>query len=350
MNKPVETDLLDEATTALEGLGLKVTQTKQPRGAPAGLGDGWLRIGRDKAETDFLVETQRILTPTTLGAVLARLRDRADAAGKPALLVTWNVAPAVAEALREHRQPFVDAAGNAYVEGKDFLVYVTGRKAQARRPIGQGDRADTGNGIKILFALLCHPQLVEQPQRVIAAAAGVALGAVPAVLRDLQGQGHMVDFRKRRRLNVTKRLLDEWAFAYARRLRPKTLRATFTTDTFDAWRTWKLDPAYVQWGGEPAAALLTDYLRPGGLTLYTHKLPPRMKLDQRLVQARETDERHVVEVRQPFWGETLPPPPRPDVVQPVLVYADLLATRDGRCLDTARVLFDNCLARPLGLA
>lgn len=350
MNNPLELALITQATATLAGYGLKVAEGRRPRGVPAELGDAWLRIGRGKTTTEYLVEAKGTVTQTTLGAVVAQLRDRAAAAGKPALLVTRHATPPVAAALRDQGQQFVDAAGNAYLNGQDLLVIVTGQKLQDQRVIGQGDRADTANGIKIVFALLCDLELVAAPQRTIAAAAGVALGAVPAVLRDLQGQGHLVDFRKRRRLTVTKRFLDEWAFAYARRLRPKTLRATYTTETFDAWRTWKLDPAQVQWGGEPAAALLTEYLRPGILTLYTRRLPPHMKLDHRLVQTHGTADQRVVEVRQLFWGEALPPAPRPEVVHPILIYADLLATRDGRCVDTARVLFDNHLARRLGLA
>jgi hypothetical protein len=350
MNKPTEFDLIQQATAALVGHGLKVADAKRLRGTPADLGDAWLRIGRGKTTTEYLVETKGVVTPITLGAIIAQLRDRAAAAGKPALLVTRHVTPPVAAVLRDQGQQFVDAAGNAYLEGKDLLVIVTGQKPPEQRVIGQGDRADTANGIKILFALLCDPQLVAAPQRTIAATAGAALGAVPAVLRDLQGQGHLVDFRKRRRLNVTKKLLDEWAFAYARRLRPKTLRETYTTEVFDAWRTWKPDPTQVMWGGEPAAALLTDYLRPGILTFYTRQLPPRMKLDYRFVRTHGPTDQRVVEIRQPFWGETLPPGPKPGVVHPILIYADLLATRDGRCVDTARVLFDNYLARPLGLA
>jgi hypothetical protein len=99
--------------------------------------------------------------------------------------------------------------------------------------------------------------------------------------------------------------------------------------------------------------LLTGHLRPGVLTLYTERLPPRMIVDQRLRKdGHATEHRHAtgqryVEERRPFWGALQVEPPRADVVPPVLVYADLLATGDGRCLDTAQMLYEAHLARLL---
>jgi hypothetical protein len=170
---------------------------------------------------------------------------------------------------------------------------------------------------------------------------------VPALLKDLQLAGHVVTLGQQRRFRGTKRLLDEWAQDHARRLRPKTLHATYMTEHFDGWRDWPLDPPEVRWGGEPAGALLTNYLRPGVLTLYTERLPPRMIVEHRLQKETRVDAQRYVEVRRPFWGTLHIEQPRPDVVPPVLVYADLLATGDGRCLETAQLLYETHLARLL---
>jgi hypothetical protein len=170
----------------------------------------------------------------------------------------------------------------------------------------------------------------------------VALGGVPAALQDLQQQGHLAVLGRQRRLHATRRLLDAWALAYARRLRPKTLHAVYATPMFDAWADWGLAPTDGLWGGEPAAKLLTNYLRPGVLTLYARRLPPQLLAKQRMSRAEGQADR-VLEWRLPFWG-ALPPGPRPDTVPPVLVYADLLATGDGRCIETAQVVYEQYLA------
>jgi hypothetical protein len=57
----------------------------------------------------------------------------------------------------------------------------------------------------------------------------------------------------------------------------------------------------------------------------------------------------VVEVRRKFWnfpGDVT----QLQVTPPILVYADLLATGDGRCIDTAKLVYDERVARLLGKA
>lgn len=227
----------------------------------------------------YAVQAKRTLTPATLGAATAQMRHAAKMTGLPGLLVTDCFSTPMAEKLRVQKQPFADAAGNAYLEGPGLLVYVTGRKLQDKPVAATVGRAFANAGLKVQFALICNPALTEAPQRAIVAAAGVALGVIPAVLADLQPAGHLLVQGKKRRLNATKRFLYAWALDYARRLRPKTLQATYVTPGFDAWEHWEIDPAKALWGGEPAARLLVQHLRPGVLTLYAVKMPVRLLMD-----------------------------------------------------------------------
>lgn len=347
MNTHLENTTLAQARLTLEGVGLKIAPFKAPAGLPQGWADAWLRIGRGKDGVGYLVEVKRTVTPNTVGGVMAQLRDRAARVGLPTLLVAPYVTPPVADTLRANEQQFVDAAGNAYAKGPGYYVYIVGQRPKERPLVAHGGGLLTTNGLKVLFALLCDPALAAAPQRTLAAAARVALGAVPGVFKDLHTAGHLFTIQKRRRFRGTKRLLDEWAQGYARRLRPKTLQGIYATERFDTWREWQLDPAEVRWGGEPAAALLTHYLRPGILTLYADRLPPRLMVEQRLKKEDQPGAQRYVEVRRPFWGNLPADPVRADIVPPVLIYADLLATGDGRCLETAQMLYENQLARLL---
>lgn len=341
----VETTLLDRAMQALRDHGLTVAVQKEPRTRNNLRTDVWLRVGKDKQYVDYVVEVKRAIGPATLGAIVAQLRHAADTAGRPPLLVTDHATPPIADQLRELEQQFADAAGNAYLDGPGLLVYVTGRKPEGTLAAARPGRAFTAGGLKVLFALICDPALADMPHRAIAAAAGVALGAVPAVLADLQVHGYLLTAKKTRRLNATKRLLDDWALAYARTLRVKTLLGKYVVPHFDTWRDWRLDPAQARWGGEPAANLLVRYLKPGTLTIYADKLPPRLMVEQRLVAAGLHMHEGLLEVRKPFWGETLHPEGRQETVPAALVYADLLATGDGRCIETAQMVYDGYLAR-----
>ncbi|MCC7126621.1 MAG: hypothetical protein IT178_17360 [Acidobacteria bacterium] len=350
MNAVKKANYLDGAVAALEQAGLQVAPFRAPTGIPDGFADAWLRIGRGRNGVRYLVEVKCAVTASTVGGLVAQLRDRAAKAGLSTLLVTPYLTPPVAEALRAQGQQFADAAGNAFLTGPAHYVYIAGQRPKERGLPAHGGGALTANGLKILFALLCNPALALAPQRTLAAAAHVALGAVPAVLKALQGEGHVVIIQGNRRFRGTKRLLDEWAQGYARRLRPKTLHATYVAERFDTWRDWPLDPNETRWGGEPAAALLTDHLRPGVLTLYADRLPPRLLVEQRLKREEHVDAQRYVEVRRPFWGTLQVEQPRADVVPMVLVYADLLATGDGRCLETAQLLYEAHLARLLPAA
>lgn len=309
--------------------------------------DAWFRVTKDRKHVDYAVEVKRQVTPQTLGAVVAQLNNWGELTKKTPLLVTTHVTPPIADRLIEMNQQFVDAAGNAYLDAPGMFVLITGRKLEkdadtiAEKP----GRAFTTAGLKTLFALICNPQLATATYREIAAAADVALGALPPVLTALQKTGHLNVLGNKRKLNTTRRLLDEWALAYARTLRPKQLLRTLVAPTFETWRAWDLHAEHAKWGGEPAAALLTKHLAPGVLTLYADKLPARLMVQHRMTTAKPNDEHNLVEVRKPFWGEDACNSDLTDLVPPALVYADLLATGDARCIEAAQMIYEAHLAR-----
>jgi hypothetical protein len=73
-------------------------------------------------------------------------------------------------------------------------------------------------------------------------------------------------------------------------------------------------------------------------------------VEQRLTLAGPLLPPNFVEVRKPFWGKTLHGDALPETVPPALVYADLLATGEGRCIETAQMVYDGYLARLLPAA
>jgi hypothetical protein len=331
-----ETNLIIDALAVLTPLGFKAT----------------LQKGNLRANAREVNAFARTVTPATLGAILAQTKAQALEHGKPVVLVTDYVTPPVADRLREAGQQFLDIAGNAYLEAPGWLIYVVGRKAVQTGAPAHAARGGTPAGLKVLFALLCEPALIDLPQREIAKQANVALGAIPGILNDLRDQGHVLVMPGIRRLNANKRLLDEWAMAYARTMRPKTLVAAYNAPTVADWKTWVMEQEGTWWGGEPAAAIITDYLRPGVLTIYTEKLPAKFIHEHRLTKVPNDNRGRLeamVEVRKPFWGTALQQHYEimtgPAVtVPPVLVYADLLATGDARCIETAEVLYDKHIA------
>lgn len=337
-----EAALLDTVAGHLRARDLAVV-IKEPRRDEQV--DAWLRVTKGKRHTDYAVEVKRQVTPHTLGAVVAQLKHWREITRKPPLLVTTYITAPVADRLTAVDQEFVDAAGNAYLNVPGMFVLITGRKPEKDTVVEKPGRAFTTAGLKVLFALICNPELTAAPYREIAAAADVALGVLPAVLAALQQTGHLNVMGNKRKLIATRRLLDEWALAYARTLRPKQLLRTLIAPTFETWRDWDLQNDRAKWGGEPAAALVTKYLEPGVLTLYAEKVPARLMVERRMTTARPNDEHNLVEVRKPFWGAGLWNADRTDVVPQALVYADLLATGDARCIEAAQMIYEDGLAR-----
>ena len=338
--------LIERATAELTQLGLDVVAVEPPEDGPVPNANTWLRVGNAGALVTYVVEARTRLTPATHGAVTMQLQQTAATTGQPVLLVTDYLTPPMAQKLRDQKQQFADVAGNVYLEGPGLLVFVTGRKPPNDQLVPHAGKAQTMTGLKVMFALLCDPLLADAPQRAIAARAGVALGALPAVLADLQQTGELLLWRKSRRLNATKRVLDDWALAYARRLRAKSLQAIYAVKDFHTWPQWQLDEPAL-WGGEPAANLLVQYLRPGVLTIYADKLLPTLQAQHAMRKVQLLEENcTMLEWRKPFWG-ALPATTRPGTVHPVLVYADLLATGDARCIETAKRVYDEHLAQLL---
>lgn len=328
--------LLTGAVSAARGLGLDAKIEREPQGDRT-RADARLRLRFGGQEILLAVEVKHGLRPATLGPVLMKL----ERLGEPVLLVTDYVTPPLADRLREHGVQFLDAAGNAYLNHPPLLVWVKGQRPVKTpvfaRPIG---RAFQATGLQVVFALLGQPELVDRPYREIARLAGVAHGTVGLVMVDLMEQGFVIELGKTgRRLRNRRRLLDIWVEAYARTLRPKLLLGRYRAPTHDWWETAAVLEYGAQLGAEPAAARLTRYLRPGVATLYAETVPARLLADHRLRNDADGD----VEIRKRFWtfeqewGH-------PDLTPPVLIYADLLATGEARCMEAGKRVYEEYLA------
>lgn len=329
-----EHHLLEDALKAVEPLGLRFRVLRQEARDAAPRADAVVGLRFGGHDLRYAAEVKRGLRPATLGAVIHQLRAR------PAnpLLVADHVTPPLADALRTEGIEFIDAAGNAFLNRPPLLVFVKGQRPTDQQPIPERRRAFQPTGLQVLFALLARPELVARPYREIAVNAGVAHGTVGWVMAELPALGYVADVGGRRRLINGERLLGQWTEAYARTLRPRLLLGRFRgelegLDTRAA--KWKED---LLLGGELAAARLTRHLRPGTATLYAQAIDPKVVLGLVL----RADAEGNVDFRRHFWTF---PGEEPRLAPTLLVYADLLAIGDARCLETAQLLRGQLLDR-----
>ena len=302
--------------------------------------DAIIRLCAPDAGKDFVVAIKTRLTQTILGAATQHFRNFPQ----KGLIIADYVNPKMAERLREMGIAFMDTAGNAYVNEPPLFIFVKGNKLEVV-PVRQTPiRAFQAAGLKVIFALLHNPQLVEAPYRDIAVAAKVALGTVGCVLNDLREAGYLVDMGVRgRRLVGKKKLVDRWTIAYPERLRPKLWIGRYQTAQPQWWGNANSHHLQAYWGGEVAAAKMARYLKPQFVTIYTKKKPAELILRNRL----KKDPNGNVEILKIFW-DTEFNQPHPDLVPPLLVYADLLATGDARNIETARIIYEQALTRLVG--
>jgi len=298
---------------------------------------------------DGYIELKNIRFPVTIkrnvnqkpAALLAAEMDRFP---ENRVLVTDYVNPKLAEALRAADLEFMDAAGNVFVDRPGCFALVTGQKAKWDRRSNVIDNkvAFEPAGLKVVYGLLVIPNLANMPYRTIAEMTGAAVGTVGRVINGLE-QGRFLTPKKKgdnRELRNYKQLFDRWIEAYTTKLAPKTDIGTFYIER----EIWNIDldlgHYHAVWGGETAAAKYTDYLKPQEHMLYLPR--ENLQIFLRNFRARKhdpfvnQDRYQAVRLKEKFW--TLKDDQ--EYVNPILVYADLLATDDARNIDTAGILYD----------
>lgn len=262
----------------------------------------------------------------------------------PLLVVARYINPQMAEQLRVDGMEFIDTAGNAFLNQPPLYVFIKGNRLPERHRDGQTKRAFKAAGLRLIFAFLCNTGLENRTFREIAAAAGVALGTVDWIIRELKELGYLLDMGKEGyRLIKKDILLQRWVTAYPEQLRPRQMLGRYRGER-GWWQRKNMDRLKAQWGGEVAAARMTDYLNPQTITIYT----TAPELNPLLIENwLRKDAAGDVEILERFWK---PDEQRPDgeLVHPILVYADLLATGDQRNIETARMIYEQHILRLVG--
>ena len=235
--------------------------------------------------------------------------------------------------MKDEEIQFIDTAGNAYISAGPLFIYIKGNRNKLKdiKRKDEKRRAFTQTGLKVIYALLCDPELVREAYRDIADKADVALGTVGWIIRDLKEMKNLIDHgdRETRRLDNYFELLDKWVEMYPAILKQK--HALMDTRQIDLG---KYDAC---WGGEVAGAFYTEYLRGEIDTIY---VPDNRKneliRDLKLFKGGD-DKYGNVKLYRPFWKT-------PDIntayVHPILAYADLIATGEARNIETARIIMD----------
>jgi hypothetical protein len=299
-------------------------------------GDGIVKLAHKGNKWEFKAEVKLRVNRATI----ALMKQKMDRVGE-GLLVTDYVNPELAEMMRNQGIPFIDAAGNAFINTTPLYIFVKGEKPNTVVTAEPVKRLFKPGGLKLIFALLNNPGMEKATYRDMAKAANVALGTVDFVITELKELGFLIDMAKKgRQLLKTEQLLRRWVEAYPENLKPKLVQEKFRTNVRHWWKDIRPADFGLFWGGEIAAAELTGYLKPERYTVYTDQLPGKLKYKFKF----QKDPNGNIEVLTPFWtfGWELA---ENGFVPPLLIYADLMATGDTRAIEAAETIYDKYLAR-----
>jgi len=318
--------------------GLRVTQ-EVLEGGPDPQPDALIKLVEGERHWTYLVACRTLVDRVaTLHAVQERIRDFPG----EGILIAPHLTADLAMKCQEMGLPFMDAAGNAFLKQKGLHIQVGGLKLdkalfRAEKPMRAFDRT----GLRVVFALLVDPDLLQAPYRSIAKAAGVALGTVGWILTNLRENGFLVEDRQgnRRWIDQT-RAIQAWATNFPLRLRERLRPRRFTAKEPDWWRNATPEIYGGCWGGEVGVAKLEGDLVPKTVTLYLPEGRNEFLAKYRL----RADPQGLVEVLDAFWD--LPPVGQIPVgiAPPLLIYADLQGIGDPRTLEQAKVIYDRYLA------
>jgi len=307
-----------------------------PRWKAIGKGgaDGSITLTLNGKAHTFLVEVKRDIRSHMLPRLKAHL-----ATYKDGLLVAAHLTPAIRKQLQMEGLNYLEANGNCDIRKGAVYMHIEGR-TPLRLEEGKRQRAFTKAGLRVVFNLLIDPQANKATLTTLARRSGTSIGNVSIVLQDLAKAGLLMK-KGTRDLLIPDRtaLLNKWTDAYSERLKPGLARGRYRfarTEQGIDWKSLKIDTTTTCWGGEAAGALLTKYLHPGQLILFTTASQLKLIKDYKLVP----DELGNLFVYERFWDHPESNPLHGRCCPPVLAYADLIHSRDSRCVETAQRLFD----------
>lgn len=297
------------------------------------------RLRRDAilslAGEQFALKVKPEITKGNKGLILAELKEASTESKLPALLLTQYIPSEIAKEYVEEQINYLDVAGNCSIRSGSLIILIEGKKVERAAKTNK-PRAFQEAGIKLIFLFLVKPENVKLPYRELADLAGISLGSVATIMQELSDQNFLLRTKQTKKLKNTKSLLERWITAYHDVLRPRLILKQMRfvkPENFTAWKSTNLvsQSGMAFWGGEPAANLLTGYLQPGTLTIYSNRSWQSFK-DIGLIP----DESGKVEILELFWKQEFYAG-----VPPVLVYADLMSIGSDRNIETAKIIFNN---------
>jgi hypothetical protein len=300
--------------------------------------DGFLKLDYKGYAQRFNVKVKKELRNFQLNHIINLAENY-----YPFLVIAETLFPKIKNALIENGIAYIDLNGNMNIVTENILLKVDGKRQKHLQKEKYG-RAFTKAGLKVILIFLFNENEINDTYREIAKNAGIAIGNVKLILDGLIEEGFALR-KNEKELKLTNKedLLQRWVTAYTEKLKPTLHIGNFkfaNPEDFLRWKELNIDMTQTFWGGETAGNIYTDYLHPEVLTLYTIEKKTDLIKNYRLIP----DPKGNVTIFEKFWKDNQD---NTNVVPPIIAYADLLATGNRRCIETAQKIYEQHIENTL---
>lgn len=342
--------LFQKCIAYLESLpSIKAVIQGEPYFSSEVLADGKLIINTSNKNVNYVCEIKTGLTNDVVEQVteyFSKLSNRLKHDERP-LLVTRGLSNLVVEQLLKGNIEFIDVDGNIYLNSPEFYVLV---RNQVSKESASKSLEITAASLQVIYALLSQPNLFSNEDNFeeIAYISGVTPKTVKNTIKKLQDLDYITYRYGRYEIIDYVRLLERWELGYSERLRAKLTLGTFAPigkiSFSEVADKIKECAEYFNYsiGGELAASIMTEYLRPISAILHISnnsdsreiavnlKLKPDPDGDITFLQSFGHIKYHQNELGE--FQQTL--------INPLFVHAELVRTGNSRLKETAQLIYD----------
>ena len=284
------------------------------------------------AGVSFVACVKQHITGSNIESVLTEAKNMAETLSCTPLVIVGYAAPSIMEKIMESKFPVMDSAGNCNIRHGNLYLSAMGRQNTFVKD--NKIKTLTESAARLIYYFLENRNLVSEPIRSISATTGFSIGMIKNTIDELSERRLILHVGKRRILSRYKELLDLWVERYNELVKPKLIlrRMAFRDNQTRAlWKETQL-PDGMYWGGDCGAYLLDGYLNPGTFEIYTDKSSAHL-MTTGLVRPDENGE---IIIYKKFWkGQE-----QAKTAPLLIVYADLMGTGDGRCIEAAKRLIE----------
>ncbi len=328
--------IIHDSMQAIRGIPqAKVEFMVQKIGGPFA---GAFRLTGPWGERYYYIKVVPRLTPTITDLVIHQLKTTPSPQNAAPLLISYYVAPSMAALLKKKQIEYADCAGNLYLNQTPLYIDISGRKHATKAPVT--DRLFRASGLKLIYLFLRNRKTINTTYRTLADDAGIALGSIGSLFKELEKRGNLViDDAGEKQLVAIEELLQRWQLGYLETLQPNLLlqqcRLAAGEDLSHLRQRLKQLNlgSEVLLGGELGAALMTRGPQPRSAVLF---VDAKQHLKIMLQLHLTPDPQGEITLLQPFGRQCRWTGLQPEglaLADPLLTFADLKA-RDEKDMAT----------------